>query len=172
MTLHVHILILVHSKSQNLSNGLRSAILAVQTKKASKSRKIKLVVLPFNGPMNDISVAGSVQVIGCIELTNQLIVPWLAELHQWLKPHHLQVTDHLLKLQLRHLTKVVSVNVLHLNHWRLMLSEVAEVDQMMIEIKVKRVPKPILNPQILGLIIERLGTLTMNLRHLVTIVNH
>ena len=53
-----------------------------------------------------------------------------------------------------------------------MLSEVAEVDQMMIEIKVKRVPKPILNPQILGLIIERLGTLTMNLRHLVTIVNH
>ena len=84
MTLQVHILILVHSKSQNLSNGLRSAILAVQTKKASKSRKINLVVLPFSGPMNDMSIFTSVQMIGGIELTNNLVVPLLAKLHQLL----------------------------------------------------------------------------------------
>lgn len=43
---------------------------------------------------------------------------------------------------------------------------------MMIEIKVEWLPELVPDPQILGLIIEGLSTPTMNLRHLVTIVNH
>jgi hypothetical protein len=54
----------------------------IQTKKASKGRKVNLVVLPFSGPMNDMSIFMNVQVVGGIELTNNLVVPQLAKLHQ------------------------------------------------------------------------------------------
>ena len=81
--------------------------------------------------------------------------------------------DQLLNLQTRHLTKSVGVNGLHLNHWSLLLVDVAEIHQMVIEVKVKRVTEPILNPQILALFLIKISsTLLMNLRHLVTIVNH
>ena len=93
----------------------------------------------------------SVQMIGGIELTNNLIVPRLAELHQLLKSLPPQVNDKLLDLRFRHLTKFVSINGLHLNHWRLMLSDVVEVDQVVIEIKMKRLLELIVNPQILAL---------------------
>ena len=43
---------------------------------------------------------------------------------------------------------------------------------MVIEVKVKWLPELVLNPQVLGLIIERLGTPTMNLWHLATIIHH
>ena len=58
----------------------------------------------------------SVQMIGGIELTNNLIVPRLAELHQLLKSLPPQVNDKLLDLRFRHLTKFVSVDVIHWNH--------------------------------------------------------
>jgi hypothetical protein len=58
------------------------------------------------------------------------------------------------------------------NHWSLLLVDVAEIDQMVIEVKVKWLPEPILNPHVLGLIIERLGTPMINLRHLATIIHH
>ena len=53
-----------------------------------------------------------------------------------------------------------------------MLVDVAEVDQMMIEVKVEWLSEPVLYPQILGLIIEGLSTLTTDLKHLVMVVNH
>ena len=80
--------------------------------------------------------------------------------------------DQLLNVQTRHLTKFIGVNGLHLNHGSLVLVDIAEIDQMVIEVKVKRLPEPVLNPQVLGLIIERLGTLMMNLRHLAMIIHH
>jgi hypothetical protein len=43
---------------------------------------------------------------------------------------------------------------------------------MMIEVKMKWFPEPVLTPQILGLIIERLGMLTTNLNHMVMIIHH
>ena len=43
---------------------------------------------------------------------------------------------------------------------------------MMIKVKMKWLPEPVLNSQILGLIIERLGTPTMNLNHMAMIINH
>ena len=79
--------------------------------------------------------------------------------------------EQLRHVQARQLAKL-NVNGLHLNPWGLSLVDVAEINQMMIEVKVKWLPEPILNPQILGLIIERLGMLTMNLSHMATIINH
>ena len=43
---------------------------------------------------------------------------------------------------------------------------------MMIEVKIKQFLEPVLNSQILGLIIERLGTPTTNDNHMATIINH
>ena len=43
---------------------------------------------------------------------------------------------------------------------------------MMIEVKMKWLPEPVLNPQILGIIIERLGMLMTNLSHMATIIHH
>ena len=80
--------------------------------------------------------------------------------------------DHLLKLQTRQLTKFIGVNGLHLNHWSLLLVDVAEIDQMVIEVKVTWLLELVLNHQVLGLIIERLGTSTTNLRHMETIIHH
>ena len=88
----------------------------VQTKKARKSNEINLVVLAFGGPMNEMILRLGVQVIGDVELTDNLIVPWLAELHQWLQPHPSQVMEQLLHIQSRHLAKLKGVNSLHLNH--------------------------------------------------------
>jgi hypothetical protein len=53
-----------------------------------------------------------------------------------------------------------------------LLVDEAEIHQVMVEIKVKRLPEPELNPQILGLIIEMLCMPMMNLGHLVTVINH
>ena len=80
--------------------------------------------------------------------------------------------DQLFNIQTRHLTKFIGVIGLHLNHWSHLLVDVAEIDQMVIEVKVKWFPKPVLNPQVLGLIIERLGTPPPNLRHLAMIIHH
>ena len=79
--------ILIHGKSGNVSNGSGGAIPTVQAKKAREGNEINLVVLAFSGPMNEMSLHPGVQVIGGIELTDNLIVPRLAELHQWLQPH-------------------------------------------------------------------------------------
>ena len=65
----------------------------VKAKKARKGNEINLVVLAFGGPMNDMCILLSVQVIGGIELIDNLIVPWLVELHQWLQPHPPQVIE-------------------------------------------------------------------------------
>ena len=48
--------------------------------------------------MNEMSLRPVVQVIEGIELIDNLIVPRLAELHQWLQPHPSQVTDQLLHI--------------------------------------------------------------------------
>ena len=144
----------------------------VQAKKVRKGNEINHVVLAFGGLMNDMSIRPSVQVIGGIELIDILIVPRLVELYQWLQPHPPQVTEQLHHVQDRQLAKLKSVNGLHLNHWGLSLVDVAEIDQMMIEVKVERFPEPVLNLQILGLIIERLGTPTTNPSHMVMIINH
>ena len=81
MTIQIHILILIHGKSGNVSNGSGGAIPTVQAKKARKGNEINLVVLAFSGPMNEMSLYPGVQVIGGVELTDNLIVPQLAELH-------------------------------------------------------------------------------------------
>jgi len=75
----------------------------VQAKKARKGNEINLVVLAFGGLMNDMCIRPSVQMIGGIELTDHLVVPWLAELHQWLQPHPPQVTEQLRHVQARQL---------------------------------------------------------------------
>ena len=49
MTIQIHVLILIHSKSWNLSDGSGGVIPAVQTKKARKGNEINLVVLAFGG---------------------------------------------------------------------------------------------------------------------------
>ena len=101
MTIQIHILILIQGKSGNLSNGSGGAIPAVQAKKVRNGNEMNLVVLAFGGPMNDMCISLSVQVIGCIELTYNLIVPWLTELHQWLQPHPSQVMEQLRHVQAR-----------------------------------------------------------------------
>jgi hypothetical protein len=58
-------------------------------------------LLAFGGPMNDMCIHPSIQVIGGIKLTDNLIVPRLKELHQWLQPHPLQVMEQLLHVQAR-----------------------------------------------------------------------
>ena len=73
----------------------------VQAKKARKGNEISLVVLAFGDPMNDMCILPSVQVIGGIELTDNLIVPRLVELHQWLQPHPSQVMEQLHHVQAR-----------------------------------------------------------------------
>ena len=116
MTIQIHILILIHGKSENVSNGRGGAIHAVQAKKAREGNEINLVVIAFGGLMNDMCMLPSVQVIGGIELTDNLIVPRLVELHQWLQPHPPRVTEQLRHVQARQLAKLKSVNGLHLNH--------------------------------------------------------
>ena len=88
----------------------------VEGKKARKGNEINLVVLAFGGPMNDMCIRPSVQVIRGIELIDNLVVPWLMELHQWLQPHPPQVMEQLHHVQARKLAKLKGVNGLHLNH--------------------------------------------------------
>ena len=45
--------------------------------------------------------------------------------------------EQLRHVQARQLAKLKGVNGLHLNHWGLSLVDVAEIDQMMIEVKIK-----------------------------------
>ena len=73
--------ILIHGKSGNVSNGSGGAIPVVQAKKAREGNEINLVVLAFSGPMNEMSLRPGVQVIGGVELTDNLIAPRLAELY-------------------------------------------------------------------------------------------
>jgi hypothetical protein len=47
MTIQIHLLILIHSKSRNLRNSCQAGILVIQTKNASKGRKVNLVVVLF-----------------------------------------------------------------------------------------------------------------------------
>ena len=53
----------------------------------------------------------------------------------------------------RKLAKHKVVNSLHLNHRSLLLVDEVKKHEVMIEIKMKRIPEPVLDPQILGLII-------------------
>ena len=122
--------------------------------------------------MNDMCIRPSVQVIGGTELTYNLIVSRHVELYQWLQPHPPQVMEQLHHVQARQLAKLKSANGLHLNPWGLSLVDVAEINQMMIEVKVKWLPEPGLNPKTLGLIIERFCMSTTNLSHMATIINH
>ena len=46
----------------------------VQAKKVRKGNEINLVVLAFSGPMNEMILRPGVQVIGGVELTDNLIV--------------------------------------------------------------------------------------------------
>ena len=98
MTIQIHILILIHGKSGNVSNDSGGAIHVAQAKKAREGNEINLVVLAFSGPMNEMGLRLGVQVIGGIELIDNLIVPRLVELHQWLQPHPPQVTKQLLHI--------------------------------------------------------------------------
>ena len=117
----------------------------VQAKKVREGNEINLVVLAFSGPMNEMSLRPGVQVIGGVELTDNLIVPWLAELHQWLQPHPSQVTEQLLHIRSRQLAKLKGVSSLHLNHWSLLLVDEAKIHEVMVEIKMKRLLEPVLN---------------------------
>ena len=132
MTIQIHILILIHGKSGNVSNG-------------SGGNEINRVVLAFSGPMNEMSLYPGVQVIGGVELTDNLIVPRLAEIHQWLQPYPSQVTEQLLHIHSRQLAKLKGVNRLHLNHWSLLLVDEAKKHEVMVEIKMKRFLEPVLN---------------------------
>ena len=70
--------------------------------------------------------------------------------------------DKLFELQLWHLTKFVSVDVLHVkNRWlTLLVAKETAIDQVIIEIKVEGMPKAILNPQVFAfLLIKILGML-------------
>ena len=117
MTILVHVLILRDSKLVKIRNPMPLAILTAKAKKARKSASINLVMLALSGPLD--AMVRSVHVIGGIKLIdNNLIVLGLVKFHQLLKPHSLQITDKLLDLQLRHLTKTVSVNVLHVKDRR------------------------------------------------------
>jgi len=82
--------------------------------------------------------------------------------------------DKLLELQLRHLPKFISVDVLHVkDRWLTLLAtkEIA-IDQVIIEIKVEGVPKVILDPQVFAfLLIKILGTLLPEPLHIMTIIH-
>ena len=67
MTIQIHILILIHDKSGNVSNGSGGAIPVVQAKKVREGNEINLVVLAFSSQMNEISLRLGVQVIGGVE---------------------------------------------------------------------------------------------------------
>lgn len=121
--------------------------------------------------MDGVEVIRVVKVIGCTKLTNQLIVPWLVKFQQLIKPHGAQVMNDLLEFLLQKLTKIVSINELYQNDYRLMFVDVLEIDQMVIKVKMKAVPKVVLNPKILGLTIEGAGTLIPYIGHFVEIVN-
>ena len=146
MTIQIHILILIHGKSGNVSNGSGGVIPTIQAKKAREGNEINLVVLAFSGPMNEMSLRPGVQVIGGVELTDNLIVPWLAELHQWLQPHPSQVIEQLLHIRSRQFAKLKGVNSLHLNHRSLLLVDEAKKHEVMVEIKMKRLLEPVLDP--------------------------
>jgi hypothetical protein len=134
------------------------AIVTTKDKKTRKGDAMNLVMLALSGPMD--AMVGYVKVIGGVELTNNLIVPWLVELHQVLKPHPLQVMDKLLNLWLRHLTQIISINILHVKDRRFpfLALSVAAVDQELIEVKVKVAPKAILNPQVLALFLIKVSS--------------
>ena len=117
----------------------------VQDKKAREGNEINLVVLAFSGPMNEMSLRPGVQVIGGVELTDNLIVPWLVELYQWLQPHPPQVTEQLLYIWSSQLAKLKCVNSLHLNHQSLLLVAEAKIHEVMVEIKMKRLSESVLN---------------------------
>ena len=173
MTILVHVLILRDSKLVKIRNPMPLAILTAKAKKARKSASINLVMLALSGPLD--AMVRSVHVIGGIKLIdNNLIVLGLVKFHQLLKPHSLQITDKLLNLQLWSLMMTISVNVFHVKDRRLSLlaMEKPVMDQVIIEIEVKGVPKPILNPQILAFFrIKIAGTLFSEPLHIVTIVN-
>ena len=145
MTIQIHILIVIHGKSRNVSNGSGGAIPVVQAKKAREGNEINLVVLAFSGPMNEMSLRPGVQVIGGVELTDNLIVPWLTELHQWLQPHPPQVMEQLLHIRSRQLAKLKGLNSLHLNHQSLLLVDEPKKHEVMVEIKMKQLPELVLN---------------------------
>ena len=81
-----------------------------------------------------------------VELIDNLIVPQLVELHQWLQPHPSQVMEQLLHIQSRQLAKLKGVNSLHLNHRSLLLVDEAKKHEVMVEIKMKRLLEPVLDP--------------------------
>ena len=117
----------------------------VQAKKAREGNEINLVVLAFSGPMNEMSLRLGVQVIGGVELTDNLIVPQLAELHQWMQPHPSQIMEQLLHTWSRQLAKLKGLNSLHLNHRSLLLVDEPKKHEVMVEIKMKRLLEPVLN---------------------------
>jgi len=86
-------------------------------------------------------IVGVVKVVGSIKLTNHLIVLGLAEAEQSKEAHRAQTMLKLLEFRLWKLTKMIHINGLHLNHWRFILLGILEKHHMMIEIKVKRMPK-------------------------------
>ena len=102
-------------------------------------------MLAFGGLMNDMCIRPSVQVKGGIKSIDNLVVPWLVELHQWLQPHPPQVTEQLCHFQARQLAKLKGVNSLHLNHRSLLLVDEAKKHEVMVEIKMKRFPESVLN---------------------------
>jgi len=138
-----------------LENGDVLAIIAAETKKASESDGITLAVFALSGLMH--SASGVVEMVGGIELTDDPIVRGLVEIKQ--SPILRKITNKLLKLQLWKLTKTVGINILHLKNRRLLFLAIPTIDQVVIKVKVERVPKAILNPQVLGLIIESSSTL-------------
>ena len=82
--------------------------------------------------------------------------------------------DKLLELQLRHLPKFISVDVLHVkDRWLTLLAtkEIA-IDQVIIEIKVEGVPKAILDPQVLAFFLIKIpGMLFSKPLHIVTTIH-
>ena len=132
-------------------------ILAAQTKKTREGEGINLIVHTFSGPM--FGIVGVVKVVGSIKLTNHLIVLGLAEAEQSKEAHRAQITLKLLEFWLW----MIHINGLHLNHWRFILLGILEKHHMMIEIKVKRMPKTGLKTNVLRLIIEGLGPLLSKL---------
>jgi hypothetical protein len=148
------------------------ANLFAKTKKARESDRVQLIVLALCGPMN--GMIRDIQVIGSIKLTNDLSIPRLAKLHQLPKIHPLQIMDQLLQLQLRQLTKAESINVFHVKHRRHTLRTIKKmmIDQVVIEVEVKMVPKTILKPEVLAFfLIEIGGTIISKLPQEVSVVN-
>ena len=53
--------------------------------------------------------------------------------------------EQLLHIQSRQLAKLKGVNSLHLNHRSLFLVDEVKKHEVMVEIKIKRLPEPVLN---------------------------